>query len=181
MSIPPRELFDPDSNDPNRQPVVVWVRCARCAKRHGGPTATAFGRLVYGIWFTDPSTGAVRPGHIRVNRADYPATEAGMAEWASAREDADHTEPVWRWEALTVERHRGSSVPAGTVHPVTIQGRVVEVHRDRVRRRAFYVPVAIDSRQLSCPRCGAAPRVNLATLLPAAVEAATRRAWWVLI
>ena len=47
MTIPPREVYDPDSNDPNQAPLRVIVRCARCAKSYGEQQARQFGRLVY--------------------------------------------------------------------------------------------------------------------------------------
>lgn len=45
-TVPPREVYDPDSNDPNQQPVVVVVRCAKCAKT-GGANVRRFGQMSY--------------------------------------------------------------------------------------------------------------------------------------
>ena len=47
MTIPPPEVYDPESNDPNQRPLEVFVRCARCAKSYGEQRARQFGRLVY--------------------------------------------------------------------------------------------------------------------------------------
>lgn len=47
MTVPPREVYDPHSNDPGLQPLIVIVRCARCAERYGEARARQFGRLAY--------------------------------------------------------------------------------------------------------------------------------------
>lgn len=75
MTIPPREAYDPDSNDPNQRPLEVIVRCARCAESFGEQRARQFGRLVYAAGNRTHGVRSAETGERPQGWAWFPLTE----------------------------------------------------------------------------------------------------------